>query len=569
MKHDDPAPNGAYRRIPSQPGENEILPNRGEDYRPGARADRRPDIHEPQRREPARQEPPAAVPTRRAGEGYPARAHTGSKGKRSHKQKKPMGTAARVVLIVFGILLLAAAAFLAKFLYDMKNPAGLFDAPAVPVQSLTTPAPSPDSAAIQRPQSTPVQDISQPAPAPTPTIDPEAALMADADLSFMESRANILLLGVDQSVEREEWSSFRTDTMVLASVNFDTGKIDLITIPRDSYVRIFTHKGEPALDKETGLEIFAKINSAFSTGGGAKGNGYGYAMETVSNLLGVPVNYYMAFNMNVVKEIVDAIGGVDYDVDVPVQMNGRQLQPGYQHLDGQQVLDYCRQRKGSSDIARSKRQQRMLITLFQQMKEQGTMGQLPKIYRAVQDNMATNLSFSQISALALLAYRSGEDAIAGHSVEGEYLDMNHLSYWGVSTEKVALMIEDIFGVELPMDAAIDVSVIKGQLALAAAAVEGEAQAAQLALQAADALLQQFSDWFPDPTRAAIDNAVLQVTHAMELQDGEQIVLATQQLLHLCQQLVNQLAQYGQTPSILYQTVAQAAQTALEAEAGER
>lgn len=83
-------------------------------------------------------------------------------------------------------------------------------------------------------------------------------------------------------------------------------------------------------------------------------------MNTVSYLLGVPVDYYVGFGMNVVKEVVNAMGGVDYDVDISFTLNGRETVEGYQHMDGQQVLDYCRWRKGGrGDIDRIDRQQRI------------------------------------------------------------------------------------------------------------------------------------------------------------------------------------------------------------------
>ena len=67
-----------------------------------------------------------------------------------------------------------------------------------------------------------------------------------------------------------------------------------------------------------------------------KHGGYQSEMNTVSRLIGgIPVSYYVSFDMNAVKEIVDAMGGVDYEVDIDVYMNGRELHPGLQHLDGQ------------------------------------------------------------------------------------------------------------------------------------------------------------------------------------------------------------------------------------------
>ena len=153
---------------------------------------------------------------------------------------------------------------------------------------------------------------------------------------------------------------------------------------------------------------YERVNTAFSAGGGINKHGFDYSMKTVAMLLGdIPISYYIGFNMNVVKDVVNAMGGVDYDVDTEVNMNGRVYHPGMQHLDGQGVLDYSRQRKGTSDIARVDRQQRILLAIFNQMKQTNQIVNIPKIYSAVSSNMQTNLSMTQISALALFANKIG------------------------------------------------------------------------------------------------------------------------------------------------------------------
>ena len=123
---------------------------------------------------------------------------------------------------------------------------------------------------------------------PEPTVTPEPT-MAPPDYEFDKNRVNILLLGADSSVERvNAGMNFRTDTMILVTVDFDDKKVDMISIPRDSYVRI--NRSETS---------FNKVNAAFTFGGGAEKSGYSYAMTTVSDLLGVKIDYYVGFGMNV------------------------------------------------------------------------------------------------------------------------------------------------------------------------------------------------------------------------------------------------------------------------------
>lgn len=229
----------------------------------------------------------------------------------------------KIILIAVLAVLAVLAVFIYNFIADINDPLRAF---AGSLNQLE-PTGIPEDVIASTPTPIP-QPGETPAPStPTPTIDPMEALAQQADAEYMKNVINILVLGMDKSAERENWGTFRTDTMILLSLNFDKNTIHMISIPRDSYVSIHgkTERG--------------KINSAFSAGGGADKKGYEYAIKTVSNLFGgVKIHHYVGFDMNVVKEVINAMGGVDYDVDIEVSMNGRKLHPGQQHLDGQAVL---------------------------------------------------------------------------------------------------------------------------------------------------------------------------------------------------------------------------------------
>ncbi|HPY36815.1 MAG TPA: LCP family protein, partial [Clostridia bacterium] len=331
-----------------------------------------------------------------------------SSGKSRAQKPKKTSPMKKALWVLLALVIVGSAVFL-KFYLDINNPAALFLEQPEPTQA--APDPTPIAAAPS----------SAPEITPEPTIDPEALLLSQADLELMKDRVNILVLGIDESAERSSWGSFRTDTMLLLTIDFNTNKVDMLSIPRDSYVKLANTSGKLLYEGE---EVrYGKINSAFSSGGGAQKNGFGYSMGTVSYLLGgLPIHYYVGFNMTVVKEVVDAMGGVDYDVDVEVNMNGRQLLPGMQHLNGQAVLDYARQRKGSSDIARIDRQQRIVTEILKQLKQTGEIARLPEIYKALEQNIETNLSFKQISSLALFALRMDMAALGRHTVAGTALN---------------------------------------------------------------------------------------------------------------------------------------------------
>ncbi len=282
-------------------------------------------------------------------------------------------------------------------------------------------------------------------------VDPYSSLLSGADLDFMKNRVNILVMGIDKNEERENWGSFRTDTMILVSINFETNNACIISLPRDSYVWIY-NKG-----------YHNRINTAFGAGGGLDGDGLAYAMNTVSMALGgIPVNNYVCFDMEVVMDVVNAMGGIDYDVEVPFDLEGRTMKAGFQHLDGQGVLDYCRVRHitGGSDIARTKRQRKMITAVFQWMKEHGQLQDIPAIYSAVASNINTDLTFEQITSLAAFAMKMDSSCLHEYLLPGGYLDMEGASFWGIDQSEKQQMIYEIFGQNIQVDNDDDISSLR-------------------------------------------------------------------------------------------------------------
>ncbi len=454
------------------------------------------------------------------------------KGQKRHRPRKNMTKAGKIVLFSLLALLVVGAGIGLKFYFDVTNPAALFQEDPQPTLA---PAPTPEETLAPGAS-----------PTPSPTPNPQAQLLSAADLEFMKDRVNILVLGIDESTERANWGSFRTDTMILVTIDFATNDVHMISVPRDSYVKIANSDGK--VITKNGLPQFAKINSAFPTGGGAQKNGYEYAMGTVSYLVGgIPIHYYLGFNMNVVKEVVNAMGGVDYNVDVEVNMNGRQLHPGMQHMDGQAVLDYARQRKGSSDIARVDRQQRIIMAIFQQLKSSGQIQNLPEIYTAVEQNIQTNLSFKQITSLALLALQMDQSQLYKHTVDGEFLNMYTMSYWGVNTSKLNKLIQEVFGISVSTDAEINVSNIKAQIEANRALIAAELEAAKNAIAQADAILAQYGAWLSEDTQAQLKNAKSQLEDAVDMEDKAQLDAYTPPLVQLCNEILAALENAGAMP----------------------
>ncbi|MDL2218090.1 LCP family protein [Christensenellaceae bacterium OttesenSCG-928-M15] len=405
-------------------------------------------------------------------------------------EKKPASKTRRIIQIAFIAVLAAALIFLGRLAYvAFVDPLSAFESTPRPIDAAQTPD------ALNTPSLSQVAQEPELTPTPEPTLSPEELLQQQADLEFMKNKVNILMLGWDQSPEREEENSslyrdednnFRSDVIILLTVDFEQKTADLISVPRDTYAKIYNTKGH------------WKINAAFAKGGSASGEGFTYAMNTVSDLLGVPINYYAGVDMEGLKAVVDQMGGVYYDVDVEIRLNGRVLEKGYQHLNGQQVLDYCRARKGiSTDVGRADRQQRILFAIFEQLKDNGRLVDIPNIYSAVADKIQTNLNLEQIAALSVFAMSLDMDHLNRHTLKGEYVDnVYNASFYVLHNSKLKELVKEIFGIDISPDSKYDASYVKKQK---------RSTAADAYISGAEYLLSVFSGSGSSRVRTELDN----------------------------------------------------------------
>lgn len=300
------------------------------------------------------------------------------------------------------------------------------------------------------------------------STDPEEALRSLADLSFMEGRVNILFLGIDSSDIREAKgrTDFRTDTIMMMCVDFNAGRVDILSIPRDSYADI-------ARTKERW-----KINGAYMSAGGKEGEGFECLMETVSTTLGgIPVDYYAAVEMQGLKDVIDAMGGIWFDVDYELRTDdGRKIGKGYQLLDGEAALAYCRIRKGitsGTDIDRIDRQQQFMIDVFKQLKENARITDIPKMYSAVSDEIYTNLTLEQIAALSLFMLDlDPKTELERYALKGEYMWVYSAKYYVLDHTYTEKIIHKIFGDDVDLDIDWDYSIKHVSNVAAKQALEG-------------------------------------------------------------------------------------------------
>ncbi|WP_046214409.1 LCP family protein [Paenibacillus wulumuqiensis] len=198
---------------------------------------------------------------------------------------------------------------------------------------------------------------------------------------------HILLLGTDS---RDDGSNGRSDSMMVATIDPVSKKAYLMSILRDTYVEIPGHGR-------------SRINAAYSYGGAP------LAMQTVSQLLGVPVNSYVTIDFEGFKALVDEMDGVDIDVEKDMYYtdggDGHRydidLKKGYQTLDGTHALQYVRFRHdATSDFTRTERQRKFLTALAAKMQSSTSIVNLPGILKATAPYIKTNMSASTMLKLA-------------------------------------------------------------------------------------------------------------------------------------------------------------------------
>jgi LCP family protein required for cell wall assembly len=232
------------------------------------------------------------------------------------------------------------------------------------------------------------------------------------------SRVNMLLIGVDSSENRD---TALTDTLMVVSVDPETGKIAMVSFPRD--LADFTlSSGQVYRSKINSLMTHARKNpDEFPDGP------LGTLAKELGYILGVPVQYYTAIDLDGFRKVIDLVGGVTIDnkalINDPTYEwpNGRQgfvLTPGRHHLDGLTALAYVRTRKGAgdTDFDRSRRQQQLLLALRSQLVEPANIARIPEITQAVGDAVRTNFPTDRVAAFIELA-----QALDGEDVTGVVL----------------------------------------------------------------------------------------------------------------------------------------------------
>ncbi|MFP4812347.1 LCP family protein [Mammaliicoccus sciuri] len=231
---------------------------------------------------------------------------------------------------------------------------------------------------------------------------------------------SVLFLGVDDSTSRREGgqkaNQSRTDAMIYTTFNRDKKQIRMVSIPRDTLSYI------PA------VKYYDKITHAHAIDG-PEGS-----MESVESTLNVPVDYYARITMEAFVEVVDELGGIEYNV--PFDLNepntedkGRiKVKKGKRNLSGDEALAVVRSRKQDSDLERGKRQMEMIKAIIKKAQETNSINKLDDLVKIVGKNAKHNFSFEDIQNLAT-TYSSSKVKIKTEQVTGTDANFNGVYFF--------------------------------------------------------------------------------------------------------------------------------------------
>ncbi len=238
-------------------------------------------------------------------------------------------------------------------------------------------------------------------------------------------KINVLVMGTDESGQR-------SDVMILASLNTKERTVNLLSIPRDTRVRINNGYG--------------KINAALYWGG------EDLAIKKVQEITGIPINYYVVVNFNGFRNIIDILGGVDFNVPTnmyykdPYQKLLIDLKKGEQHLNGAKAEMLVRYRRYTNgDIDRIKVQQDFLRALVEQKLTPENILKIDDIYKEVMKNVKTDFDAAELAKnLGIIKLLKPEN-IKMYQLPGEAKMINGDSFIIHNPEKTLELIEGNFG----------------------------------------------------------------------------------------------------------------------------
>lgn len=262
----------------------------------------------------------------------------------------------------------------------------------------------------------------------------EKSDLRDKEVDPKFDNVSILLMGIDASETRGNDEAARTDALMVATLNKDEKSVKLLSIPRDSLVYI----------PEVGYET--RINHAHAYGGEHA------TIDTVEELLDIPIDYWVKVNFESFMDVVDALDGITVDVpyefkeqDSKDRPNMIHLMPGEQKLNGEEALALARTRKLDNDVERGKRQQQVLKAIVDQTVSMKSILKFDDIIEAVGRNMSTSMQPSEVRSFISYGTSGKKLNIETLSLEGEDYQPGNMYFWklnDLALEETKEMLQD-------------------------------------------------------------------------------------------------------------------------------
>ncbi len=262
---------------------------------------------------------------------------------------------------------------------------------------------------------------------PATTPEPDATPMPELPRWNGHGRVNVLLLGIDER-ENEE-GPWRTDTIMVLTIDPATMSAGMLSIPRDVWVTI------------PGYDLHDRINTAHFVGDayGYPGGGPALARDPVPGNLGIPIDFLARVNFSAFETLIDEIGGIDmvvpetiddpYYPDAGYGYDPFHIEAGPRHLDGKTALKYARTRATfGGDFDRGQRQQSVILAVRDRVVSLGALPRLisraPELLDVLSGALITDMSLEQAIQLAQLA-----SEIEPEQITSAVLDHNYTSAW--------------------------------------------------------------------------------------------------------------------------------------------
>lgn len=238
-----------------------------------------------------------------------------------------------------------------------------------------------------------------------------------------------------------------TDTIMVCSYDPKTQEASIMSIPRDTFV---------GTNKNTAT-AYNKINALYQTSPQK-------TLDAVNQITGLDIKYYVNIDTKALRQVVDSIGGVDFDVPINMDYDDKNqnlhihLKAGYQHLDGdkaEQVVRFRHNNNGTSypsdygdnDLGRMKTQRAFIEAVVKKLATPSTLTKLPELIKVAEANVTTNIDVSKVKDYAPYAVEFKTENLKTGTLPGTPQTINSISFFLHDKTETKKIVEDLFGDE--------------------------------------------------------------------------------------------------------------------------